>query len=177
MPPERLAGRPACRSAHPGHPRIAPGPPPVAQSAILNDTEFELDGSLSELGRLVEQVDRFCQAAGLDGEAAFELNLVLEELFTNAVRHGGCEGMKNAVHVRFRLIENGGVSVQFRDRGVPFDPTLAARPDLAAPLSQRQPGGLGIHLVRQTMSDLQYRRAGDWNQLTMRREGKHEANL
>ncbi|MGO9263192.1 MAG: ATP-binding protein [Bryobacteraceae bacterium] len=146
----------------------------MAQSAILSDTEFELDGNLRELGPLVEHVDRFCQAGGLDAGAAFELNLVLDELFTNAVRHGGCEGMKNAVHVRLRLLENGGVAVEFRDRGVPFDPTSAPEPDLAAPLSERRPGGLGIHLVRQIMRDLEYRRMGEWNQLTMRREARHE---
>jgi serine/threonine-protein kinase RsbW len=145
----------------------------VPQSAILSDTDFELDGNLRELGRLVEHIDQFCQAAGLDGDAAFELNLVLEELFTNAVRHGGCEGMKNAVEVRLSLLEDGGVAVAFRDRGAPFDPTCAAPPDVTAPLSERQPGGLGIHLVRQTMRNLEYRRAGEWNQLTMRREGRH----
>jgi anti-sigma regulatory factor (Ser/Thr protein kinase) len=147
----------------------------VAQSAILSHTEFELDGNLGELGRLVEHVDQFCQAEGLDGDAAFELNLVLEELFTNAVRHGGCKGMRHAVHGHLRLLENGGVAVEFRDRGVPFDPTSVAEPDLAAPLSERRPGGLGIHLVRQIMRDLEYRRAGEWNRLTMRREGRHEA--
>lgn len=147
----------------------------MSQSALLKHTEFELDGNLGELGRLVEYVDQFCLAADLDGEAPFELNLVLEELFTNAVRHGGCEGMKNAVQVHFGLLENGGVAVEYRDRGTPFDPTSVAEPDLAAPLSQRQPGGLGIHLLRQTMRDLRYQRAGDWNRLTMRREGKQEA--
>ena len=50
----------------------------MAQSAILNHTAFELDGRLSELGRLVESVEQFCRAAGLDDEAAFELNLALE---------------------------------------------------------------------------------------------------
>lgn len=155
--------------------RIAPGHPAVAQSAILNETEFELDGSLRELGRMVERVDRFCQEAALDHDAGFELNLVLEELFTNAVKHGGCEGMKNAVQVRLGLLENGGVTVEFRDHGAPFDPTSAAAPNVTSPLSERQPGGLGIHLVRQTMHDLQYQRAGEWNRLTMRREGKQEA--
>ena len=155
--------------------RIAHGHSAVAQSAILNQTEFELDGSLAELGKLVDRVDRFCQEAALDDDAAFELNLVLEELFTNAVRHGGCEGMKNAVLVGLRLLENRGVAVEFGDRGTPFDPTSAAQPDITAPLVDRQPGGLGIHLVRQTMHDLQYRRAGEWNRLTMRREGKQEA--
>jgi anti-sigma regulatory factor (Ser/Thr protein kinase) len=65
--------------------------------------------------------------------------------------------------------------VEFHDRGVPFDPTSVAEPDLAVPLAERQVGGLGIHLVRQTMRDLEYRRDGEWNQLTMRREGRHEA--
>jgi serine/threonine-protein kinase RsbW len=147
----------------------------MSQSAVLKHVEFELDGKLSELGRLVEQVDQFCLAAGLEGDAAFELNLVLEELFTNTVRHGGCEGMKNAVEVRFRLLEGGGVAVEYSDRGTPFDPTSVAEPELAAPLAERQPGGLGIHLVRQTMRELQYVRAGEWNRLTMRREGRQEA--
>ena len=115
----------------------------MAQSAILSDTAFELDGYLSELGRLVEQVDRFCQAEDLDGDAAFELNLVLEELFTNVVRHGGCEGMKNAVAVRLQTVDEGEVSVVFRDRGTPFDPTSAAPPDIAASLAEREPGRTG----------------------------------
>jgi serine/threonine-protein kinase RsbW len=141
----------------------------------LSDTEFELDGNLAELGRLWGHVDQFCQAQGMDTEATFDLSLVLEELFTNAVRHGGCEGMKSAVHVRLRLMENG-VAVEYRDRGAPFDPTSAPEPDLAAPLSERQHGGLGIHLVRQTMRDLEYRRIGEWNRLTMRREARQEAS-
>jgi len=50
-----------------------------------------------------------------------------------------------------------------------------AGPNLAAPLAERHTGGLGIHLVRQTVRDLEYQRAGEWNRLTMRREGRHEA--
>lgn len=147
----------------------------MAQSAILSDTAFELDGELRELQRLVEHVDHFCRAEGLDSEASFELNLVLEELFTNAVRHGGCAGMKNAVAVRLEAGENGAVAVEFRDHGRPFDPTSAAAPDLLAPLEERAPGGLGIHLVRQFMRDLEYQRAAGENRLTMRRQGRHEA--
>jgi len=155
--------------------RIAPGAAPVAQSAILSETAFELDGDLRELSRLAERVDRFCRSEGLDEDAAFELNLVLEELFSNAVRHGGCEHVKNAVAVRLRPAGGGDVEVEFRDRGAPFDPTALPRPDLTTPLGERRPGGLGVHLVRQIVRDLRYRRAGEWNQLTMRRERRHEA--
>src|SRR5689334_17186847 len=98
----------------------------------------------------------------------FDLNLALEELFMNVVRHGGCDQSPAAVRVRLELAD-GAVDVEFADRGAPFDPANAPEPDLDAPLDQRLPGGLGIHLVRQVMRDLRYDRTGDWNRLRMRR--------
>src|SRR5262249_12895784 len=94
------------------------------------------------------------------------LNLVLEELFVNAIRHGGCEGMEDAARVRMSY-EGGAVRVCFSDRGGVFDPTAAPEVDIDAPLSERQSGGLGIHLVRQIMRDVAWRRDGEWNVLTM----------
>ena len=90
------------------------------------------------------------------------MNLALEELFTNALRHGGCEGMQQAVRIRLER-DGDGVRVEFCDRGRPFDPAGAPPPDPG------RIGGLGIHLVRRIMRDFQYQRAGDWNRITMRR--------
>jgi anti-sigma regulatory factor (Ser/Thr protein kinase) len=127
-----------------------------------------LDGKLSELSRLTAETSRFCAEHGLGDEADFDLNLVLEELFTNAVRHGGCEGEAEAVRVEMEARADG-VSIEFSDHGVAFDPTAAATPDLDVPLEMRQIGGLGIHLVRQIVRDLRYERVDGWNRLTMRR--------
>ena len=68
--------------------------------------------------------------------------------------------MEDAARVRLRLLD-GAVAVEVADRGSPFDPTAAP----AQPAS----GGLGIHLVRQTMRDLRYTREGEWNCVMMRR--------
>jgi anti-sigma regulatory factor (Ser/Thr protein kinase) len=130
--------------------------------AILKDLEFVLDGNLNELERLAGEVERFCGQRSLDAEAQFDLNLALEELFVNAVRHGGCEGMEKAVQVRLERADNE-VRVEFRDRGAHFDPTTAPPPDLS------RIGGLGIHLARGLMRDFRYQRSGDWNRITMRR--------
>ena len=43
-----------------------------------------------------------------------------------------------------------------RDWGVPFNPLDQAAPDLAADISSRQVGGLGIYLVKQMASRLTY---------------------
>jgi anti-sigma regulatory factor (Ser/Thr protein kinase) len=125
---------------------------------------------LEELECLVAETVRFCREHSLGDEVEFELNLVLEELFTNSVRHGGCAGMENAVRVRLQL-QQDGVRVEYSDRGEAFDPLNAPPPDVDSPLEQRQVGGLGIHLVRQIMRDLEYHREGEWNRITMRRPG------
>src|SRR5262249_39267062 len=109
-----------------------------------------------------------CKEQSLDDQAEFELNLVLEELFTNALTHGGCAGMESAVHVRLER-RGDGVHVDFRDRGRAFDPLSAPEPDLEASLEDRGVGGLGVHLVRQIMRDLEYRREDGRNRITMRR--------
>jgi len=96
----------------------------------------------------------------------FDLNLVLEELFTNSVRHGGCGGVADAVRIRLRAAAEG-IELEYRDRGAPFNPLNAASPDLTAPLLDRPDGGLGVHLVRQVMQDVRYRRVAETNELKM----------
>lgn len=128
--------------------------------------EIALDGSVTELERLAAGVAGFCQLYGFDESVEFDLNLVLEELFTNTVRHGGLRDQPNAARIRMRAAGQD-VEVEYRDRGVAFNPLEAPEPDIHAPLSERRPGGLGIHLVRQIMQDVRYRRADGENELTM----------
>jgi len=111
---------------------------------------------------------QFCRENSLGDEIRFDLNLSLEELFVNSVKHGGCLGMKDAAQVHMRLRDDG-VLVEYADRGVPFDPSLVLAPDLTGSLRDRPAGGFGLHLVRQFMTDFAYRRSGDWNRITMRR--------
>jgi serine/threonine-protein kinase RsbW len=139
----------------------------MSQSPNLS-AQFRLNGELSELPRLAAEVQRFCHAESLGDSAAFSLNLVLEELFANVVTHGGCGGMNDAVTVRLRRDSGGALAIEFVDRGAPFDPSTAPAPDLAAPLAERQAGGLGLHFVRTLARIVQYRRDGGWNRLELR---------
>lgn len=138
----------------------------MIQSRDLTTVEITLDGSMSELTRLSREVASFCTAHALGDDPEFQLNLVLEELFTNSVQHGGCAGSSHCVAIRLQPVD-GAVRVEFRDRGEPFNPLDAPPPDLAAPLVERAAGGLGVHFVRQMMKNLQYDRAGGWNRLSM----------
>lgn len=108
----------------------------------------------------------FCAAHSLGGETEFQLNLVLEELFVNSIRHGGCAGLEDAACILLSY-HDGGVRVVFSDRGRPFDPTAAPEPDIRAPLAGRTGGGMGLHLVRRIMREIAYRREGHRNIVTM----------
>jgi serine/threonine-protein kinase RsbW len=137
----------------------------------VSRAEFVLNGNLKELGQLADRVSRFVRECSLEDQVEFDLNLVLEELFVNALRHGGCEGMQNAIRIQLQSTEDG-VVVKYSDRGIPFDPTTAPAPDLETSLEDRRAGGLGIHFVRELMSGLRYQRCGDENWLTMTRVNK-----
>jgi anti-sigma regulatory factor (Ser/Thr protein kinase) len=136
--------------------------------AIPYQVEFSLNGELNELERLSAGVGQFCSGCRLDDGAEFQLNLVLEELFVNSVKHGGCKGMPNCVHVRLRWRADG-VEMEYRDRGRRFDPTDTPVVNIHASLAERSEGGLGIHLVRGIMREVRYERDGEWNRITMRR--------
>jgi anti-sigma regulatory factor (Ser/Thr protein kinase) len=136
--------------------------------SIPTDLEIALDGDVGELERLAAEVGEFCQRNNLEGDIEFDLNLVLEELFMNTIRHGGCQDQPGAARIRMRAMA-GAVEVEYSDRGIPFNPLDAPPANIDAPLEERKPGGLGIHLIRQIMSDVRYRRTDGENQLTMTR--------
>jgi anti-sigma regulatory factor (Ser/Thr protein kinase) len=97
-------------------------------------------------------VREFLRHEGLEGDGAFEADLVLEELFTNLVRHN--RGRQDIEIALGRA--DGDLELTLRDFDVePFDPTRFARhqDDEAADLS---PGGRGIVLVLRMTKEFRY---------------------
>ena len=57
----------------------------------------------------------------------------------------------------------------FSDSGIPFDPTSRPSPDITLKPDDRLIGGLGIHIIKQRMDEVDYRYAGGQNVLTIRK--------
>ena len=51
--------------------------------------------------------------------------------------------------------------------GTPFDPTAKAEVDITLSAEDRSIGGLGIHLIRQIMDNINYERVDGHNILTL----------
>jgi anti-sigma regulatory factor (Ser/Thr protein kinase) len=96
----------------------------------------------------------FAAKEGVEEGPSHTIDLVLEELFTNLVRHN-----RDGRHDIEVGLERGGGTVRLtlRDFDVAaFDPTQVSPPDLTRPLDQQSRGGRGIHLVRTLARDFNY---------------------
>jgi serine/threonine-protein kinase RsbW len=99
------------------------------------------------------------------GEIVFDLQLAVEEACTNVIQHG-YKGMDpGSIILAFR-IEPDRILVQITDFGQVFEPAPPPTPDLEASLEEREPGGLGLFLIYQTMDNIDYRVSDEGNQLT-----------
>ena len=117
------------------------------------------------------QVDAFlgevCAAAGLGRETCLRLTLLVEELFTNTVVHG--HGVDSEAPVRLECeVAPGRVALVYEDTGPAHDPfAQVIAPDAAAAVEDRPVGGLGVLLVSAMAQQVEYRRAGDRNRISL----------
>jgi anti-sigma regulatory factor (Ser/Thr protein kinase) len=130
---------------------------------------LDLPNEAAALLCLIDFVEDFALGHDLPQIEKSRLLLVLEELFTNVVKYGRAEnGIATTIRVTLAL-KGGELTIEFSDDGPPFDPLLAAAPDLDRPIADRPIGGLGLHIVRSLVHAARYRREGDRNQLVLRR--------
>ena len=109
----------------------------------------------SELRRIGTFLNDFCTRQQVDREHCLRLNLVVEELFTNTVRHGYRGDSDAPVWVSVEA-DPAGVRVTYEDTAPPFNPyaLFANVPDTT--LSLRKLGGLGVVLTRELASNRDY---------------------
>jgi serine/threonine-protein kinase RsbW len=131
------------------------------------EASLRLRGAEAELGRLADFAEEFaCRQRLPDAERA-RLLIILEELFTNAVRHGYAEGAAaGRIEVALAL-EKGRLEINFSDDGRAFDPLAQSLPDLDQPSARRPVGGLGLHLLRALVHEARYRRDAGRNHLML----------
>lgn len=121
--------------------------------------------------RLTERISRFLRDAGVDARAVHHVALVIDEILTNVASHGGNPDAEARVAIE---VEPDRVAGKIADRGRPFDPRVAPAPNTGARIEDRGTGGLGLHLVRQLSSALDYWRDGqqNWTSFCIRRASK-----
>lgn len=128
-----------------------------------------LDNDLSEIAELHREVEHFGEKCSLSSKTQFELNLILEEVLANIISYAYADNRRHEIVVRADL-GNGEVVIEVEDDGRPFNPLQSPPPDLEQPLEQRKAGGLGLYLVRELTSSIEYTRREEKNHLVMKKK-------
>jgi ABC-type amino acid transport substrate-binding protein/anti-sigma regulatory factor (Ser/Thr protein kinase) len=147
---------------------FAGGTPPADDIAVLvirrAADRLHLRSALSEIDRLAEEVARVGREHALPEELVFDLRLALEEAVTNVIRHGYGGREDGEIRVGFHVTPEA-ITATVEDDAPPFDPH--EWPDPPLPPAGGDVHGVGVYLIKRVMDEVDYRRRGSRNLLTL----------
>ena len=109
---------------------------------------------VDSLAAIFDFVSDFALRSGLGPDWIMDIQLVVEEIFTNMVKYD--RGGTRDIEVRLRKAGDRA-EVAVTDFGVEaFDVTRSPDPQVDRPFAERRPGGLGLHLVRRLSATVGY---------------------
>ena len=128
-----------------------------------------LPNDIETIPQLNEFIDSVAEEVGLEMSLTMSLNLALEEAVVNVMEYAYPEGQKGNVEIEVTA-DQEWMTFVIADTGIAFDPTMKEDADTTLSAEERPIGGLGIFLVRQLMDDINYKREGNKNVLTLRKK-------
>ena len=129
--------------------------------------ELEIKNEPGQKQNVVEALEGFGREHHLQATVVNAIDLALEEHLTNLMNYAFPDGREHVIKVRLRVASE--VVVEVEDDGLPFNPLQVPEADTTLPLEQRPVGGLGIHLIRRFMDQVEYETQSNRNILRMRK--------
>lgn len=112
---------------------------------------------LDHLHPLLAYTQKLAEIIGFSSKEQHQLQLAVEEIFTNIIQHGFENNSQETFQVNFDITSNK-IVVKFLEKGLPFDP--AALPHYSPDQATDNPKGLGIYLARKFVDDITFRYLG-----------------
>ncbi len=139
----------------------------VKDGRMQSSRKLIVPNRIEEIRTINLALEEFSEQQNVPPEPLFQIQLCIEEIFTNVVNYAHNDDHEHGVEIIFSR-EDGTITVEILDDGVSFDP-LQDAPELnvESSLEERGVGGAGIRLVKQLMTELCYQRNGARNHLTM----------
>ena len=124
--------------------------------SVINALSAMFPARLTELRRLGGFLEGFCAARGIGRDHCLRLNLVLEELFVNTIRHGHRGDCDAPIWVSVAA-GRSSVRVTYEDTAPPFNPYARLPEKFSDDTHEmRKIGGLGVLLTRELAATRDY---------------------
>ena len=131
---------------------------------------IKLKNRLADLGKIKKAVARMSETFDCEKRKFRELDLILEELFTNVVSHGFNDNREHEIKLVLTCEDDTFLLIRMEDDGEPFDLTAASEPDTRCAIEKRCVGGLGIHFVKHFIDACEYHRKDGKNIVVLKKQ-------
>jgi serine/threonine-protein kinase RsbW len=123
--------------------------------------------TLDGLPDLLAALDDALTHAGCDDAVQFALHLATEEAAVNVITHGYAGQAPGPLTLAIGITDRSA-TVSLTDAAPVFDPASVPAPDLASDAMDRPIGGLGWHMIHETVDEVRHEAvAGGGNRLTL----------
>ena len=122
--------------------------------------DLTITGELAQLRSVRRSVLEYAERFGFTADEVAHICLAVDEALVNVIEHGYGGPCQEEIHVRLGPVERDGrrgLEIRIRDFGRKIEPERICGRDL----DDVRPGGLGVHIMRSVMDEVEYRQADD----------------
>lgn len=129
--------------------------------------EITVDAIKENVVAVTEFVESELEMAGCPMKPMMQINVAIDEMYSNVSLYAyGDKSGKVTVKLDI-LSDPDRAVITFEDEGIPYNPLEKDDPDVTLSADEREIGGLGIFLVKKTMTDVLYEYKDGKNCLTL----------
>jgi anti-sigma regulatory factor (Ser/Thr protein kinase) len=132
-----------------------------------------IPAKLENLDLMISWILKSADLAGFDEKNKSQIRLASEEILVNIINYA-YSSKSGAIELSLNPKPKESLEIVFADWGIEFNPLSLSEPKICAPIEERKIGGLGIYLVRKVMDEVNYKREGGRNILTVIKKLKNK---
>ena len=132
--------------------------------------QFTVDAQVARLEEALSFVEEMLEEYDCPMKTMTQILISVEEIFVNVANYGYPKGKTGTCTFVMEVTDAAeGAKKMIRlcisDEGIPFNPLKKEDPDITLSAEERDIGGLGIWMIKQSMDRVEYRYENNQNQL------------
>ncbi len=133
--------------------------------------ELTVPATDEELVHIQSVIETELEKNNCNPATTVSIMIAVEEIFVNIAHYAYQDEPDQSKHTAIVNILVDGepkkISMEFIDRGIPYNPLEKEDPDITLSAEERGIGGLGIYMVKQSMDEVRYVHEDGCNKLTL----------
>jgi sigma-B regulation protein RsbU (phosphoserine phosphatase) len=150
---------------------VDPEAPKHKQSEREFNHHLVVDATLEHLDEVIAFTQRSIAQTPLSRKSKNLISIAVEEIFVNVAMYAYAPARGP---IEMFISPDEGVTIMFRDGGMPYNPLERENPNIDMPAEERKIGGLGIFIVKDIMNEVVYRYENGNNVLTIHKKNDLE---